>query len=33
MKLLSGEYSDGDTIAIDARGDEFVFGTSEVLRV
>ena len=33
MKILAGEFGDGDTVTVDARGGELTFGASEVLRV
>ena len=33
MKILAGEFGDGDPVTVDARGGELTFGASEVLRV
>ena len=33
MKLLAGEFGDGDTVTIDAHGGDLTFGVAEVLRV
>ena len=33
MKLLAGEFGEGDTVTVDAQGGELIFAASEVLRV
>jgi ATP-dependent Clp protease ATP-binding subunit ClpB len=33
MKLLAGEFGDGDTVTVDAHGGDLTFGVAEVLRV
>jgi ATP-dependent Clp protease ATP-binding subunit ClpB len=33
MKILAGDFSDGDTVTVDAHGGELTFGATEVLRV